>query len=311
MPSTRTTNTRARCGRLKASASKPPEPSRCLIRCGTWLMAWGMLHVAVWLASGTAWQGDVSWRKPILFGLSGGITLVSMGFLTRLLKSWPVDLWIARIAAASMSLEVALISLQQWRGVPSHFNRTTPLNHVVDLLITLLILVVTCCIVLWAARAFRFLKATADEKIAWRGGLAFLLVSGCIGFAIYVYGSDRVATGDDPTTFGDRGAVKFPHGVVIHAIQLLPALCWLMTRLRIPTAKRVRAVWALHGALACVLAYSVVQTLAGRGRVDFTVASACLLGLAMALMLPIVLAIAKGCAVRMKWTTMVTPQHTP
>jgi hypothetical protein len=42
------------------------------------LMVSAIVHAAVWLADGGAWEGPVSWRKPILFSFSFGITSASL-----------------------------------------------------------------------------------------------------------------------------------------------------------------------------------------------------------------------------------------
>jgi hypothetical protein len=45
------------------------------------LLTSGLFHSAIFLVSGGSWQGDVSWRKPILFGFSFGITAFSLGWV--------------------------------------------------------------------------------------------------------------------------------------------------------------------------------------------------------------------------------------
>ncbi len=37
-------------------------------------------HVIVYAVDGGPWAGPVSWRKPILFGFSFGVTLASLGW---------------------------------------------------------------------------------------------------------------------------------------------------------------------------------------------------------------------------------------
>ena len=48
---------------------------------GALLLASGLFHLLVWAVLGGSMAGDVSWRKPILFGFSTGATMVSLGWV--------------------------------------------------------------------------------------------------------------------------------------------------------------------------------------------------------------------------------------
>jgi len=93
--------------------------------CGTLLTVSGMAHGVVAAIDGGAWWGPVSWRKPTVFGLSFGILLWSVVWVMRHLpdRRWG---WLpAGLLGATSVVEVALITMQRWRGVPSHFNPAT------------------------------------------------------------------------------------------------------------------------------------------------------------------------------------------
>lgn len=265
-----------------------------LILAGFLLIATGTLHFFYWFIAGTAWEGETSLRKPILFGISGGLTLVSMGQLLRISRTSRNDHWIARVMSSAMILEVGLISVQQWRGVPSHFNHSTAFNTFVDYAITGLILVVVTCILLVAWRSFRFpMMVPPDAKFAWRAGLGYLLVSCLIGFGIFVYGTLKARAGEDPTIYGRAGVLKFPHGMTIHAIQSLPGLSWLLAKLKIDEGSRLASVRLAVAATGCTLLYSIVQTAAGRERSDLSFLSASLLVTAFLLIIPICFALGR------------------
>ena len=55
-----------------------PDPARAarlpLYAAGVLLTASGLFHLGVWAARGGPWYGPLAWRKPILFGLSAGLT---------------------------------------------------------------------------------------------------------------------------------------------------------------------------------------------------------------------------------------------
>jgi hypothetical protein len=91
----------------------------------TLLIATGITHAVVAVVDGGSWWGPVSWRKPTVFGLSFGLLLWSAVWVMRQLpnRRWG---WLpAGLLGATAVVEVALITMQRWRGVPSHFNAAT------------------------------------------------------------------------------------------------------------------------------------------------------------------------------------------
>ena len=93
---------------------------------GGLLILSGAIHGVVLLTSGGAWEGPLSLRKPTTFGLSFGLTLINVTFIASFvpLKNRTRTSLLGVFAAAA-SLETILVSLQAWRGVPSHFNVET------------------------------------------------------------------------------------------------------------------------------------------------------------------------------------------
>jgi hypothetical protein len=62
---------------------------------GLVLVGSGLAHVGVWGVTGGPWEGPVTWRKPILFGISGGLTAVSAGWVWSLLPRRRGDVLLA------------------------------------------------------------------------------------------------------------------------------------------------------------------------------------------------------------------------
>jgi hypothetical protein len=231
------------------------------------LVASGLVHIGVWGVLGGPWEGPVTWRKPILFGISGGLTAISLGWAWARLPWRRGDLWLSRLTAWALVIEVALIDLQRWRGVASHFNRGTPLDSGLYDVMGGLILLVTVVIVDLTVRWFRTRPpVAADMLLAARGGLVLLAVSCLLGVWASVYGDIQVARGLPPEIYGAAGVVKFPHGVVIHAIQWLPCIAWAARRAGLGDRTRTLIVAAATAASALLLAYALTQTLAGRPR---------------------------------------------
>jgi hypothetical protein len=234
---------------------------------GAILVASGLVHIGVWGVLGGPWEGPVTWRKPILFGISGGLTAISLGWAWARLPWRRGDLWLARITAWALVIEVALIDLQRWRGVASHFNRATPLDSGLYDVMGGLILFVTAVIIDLTVRWFRTRPPVpADMLLAARAGLVLLAVSCLLGVWASVYGDMQVARGLPPEIYGAAGVVKFPHGVVIHAIQWLPFIAWAARRAGLGDRVRTLLVAVATVASALMLAYALTQTLAGRPR---------------------------------------------
>jgi len=250
---------------------------------GVMLVASGLAHVAVWAVLGGPWEGPVTWRKPILFGISGGLPCLSAGWAWSQLHWRRGDGWLASATAWALLIEVALIDLQRWRGVASHFNRQTPLDSFLYDLMGGLILFVTLVILDLTIRFFQQrTPLPADMLLAARAGLMLLAISCLLGIWISVYGDLRTAAGLSPETYGAAGVPKFPHGAVIHAIQWLPLLAWAARRARLPESRRYRIVVSATLGTALIGIYAIVQTLMGRERLDATPATAPLLAIGIA-----------------------------
>ena len=234
---------------------------------GVILVASGLAHVGVWVVLGGPWEGPVTWRKPILFGISGGLTSISLGWAWSKLPRRRGDEWLARLTAWALVIEVALIDLQRWRGVASHFNRQTQLDSWLYDVMGGLILFVTIVIIDLTVRWCRGRPAVAaDMLLAGRSGLVLLAVSCLLGIWASVHGDMQMAAGRPPGVFGAAGVVKFPHGVVIHAIQGLPFIAWAARRGGLGERARTLLVAAAAAASVLLLSYALAQTLAGRPR---------------------------------------------
>ena len=265
-----------------------------LVLFGVLLLESGAAHLVIWGVAGGPWEGPVSWRKPILFGISGGLTCLSLGWAWARLPWRRGDAWLAASVAWALLVEVCLINLQTWRGVASHFNRSTPLDSWLYDTMGVLILWVTLASIDLAVRFFRQSTPLApDMLLAARAGLVFLVISCLLGIWVSVNGDVRQAAGLEPEQYGAAGVPKFPHGAVIHAVQWLPLLAWAARRGGIGDRHRVVLVAVSTAGTALVLCYALLQTLAGRSRIDATPATAALLGVGVAcLAVPAMVAVA-------------------
>lgn len=253
---------------------------------GMLLLAGGLFHVLVWIVDGGTLSGPVSWRKPILFGFSAGATVLSLGWLVGKFPRFRGDLPLLTAFSLAMLIEVGLITLQQWRGVPSHFNRSTPFDAAVSGGIEWLIIFATLVIAELTRRSFQPLRTTSDMALAIRGGMALLLFSCLLGFVLVAHGNQQLQLGRPPGIFGQSGVLKFPHGAAMHAIQFLPVGAWLLRVLRVPSPARLYAVGCALGSILFFAVFSLLQTFSGRARFEWWWFSSPLLLLAALLLVP-------------------------
>lgn len=232
---------------------------------GGLLMLSGLVHLLVFAVDGGPWTGPVSWRKPVTFGLSFGLTLITIAWV-----SSSLDLGdrarrvLLGVFAADCVAEVALITLQAWRRVPSHFNMETPFDTAVSRMLAAGGAVLVITLAALTAAAFRANPGTAPSmRLALRAGFAAPDASATMSAAMIARGVAEVQTGHQQAAYHVAAALKPAHFVTMHAVLVLPALAWLLTFTGLAEARRVRAValaTAGYGlAAAAVVAVSAVR----------------------------------------------------
>jgi hypothetical protein len=96
-------------------------------------------------------------------------------------------------------------------------------------------------------------------RLALRAGFATLLVGLASGAAMIARGVVLTNTGHQQLAYQLGGFLKPVHAVSLHGVLILPAIAWLLGRLRWPESRRVRVVvWAVGGyTLAIAVALSL------------------------------------------------------
>lgn len=243
---------------------------------GIVLLASAFFHAGVLVVTNGSLQGDVSWRKPILFGEAFGLTTISVAwFMTFLTKRRVVGWLLLGLLAIAYSYEVFWVSLQQWRGVPSHFNTRTPFDGGLFAIAGSMIFLSGAVLVVITVWSFFSLQAPASLKFAIRAGLVLLLAAQAFGFVMII---------NNGNTIGAAGAMKIPHALALHAPQILPALAWLLSFTDWSEGRRTRTVILAIGAYGGLVGISASQALRGRAPLDLgtpalLLATVCELGL--------------------------------
>lgn len=239
------------------------------------LIASGVVHLGlIWIQS-AAWDGPVSLRKPALFGISAGLTVWSLAWVATKIRERSFSTLILNFTSVLLFLEVGLITLQYWRGVPSHFNRTSVFNANIESTMLGLILIAALGVLWFTIQTFWLKPVDAAYSIAIRGGMWLLTISCAIGVIVTVIGEYNLSNGASVERYGDAGVLKYPHGAAIHALQLLPIVAFLTSKIGVPRpAFSVLSVLISQGLL---VVQAVWQTANGLGRLDLDLVGGALL----------------------------------
>ncbi|WP_018564725.1 hypothetical protein [Streptomyces sp. PsTaAH-124] len=256
-PSSRPARPSAPSLAARARALRPVE-RLCHIT-GLLLVVSGLVHLLVLAVDGGPWDGPVSWRKPITFGLSFGLTLIALTWVTSYLRV-PDRRRAALLAvlAADCVVEVGGITLQAWRRVPSHLNMETPFDTAVSMTLAVGGGVLVVLLTVFAVASFRHRPAgPAGMPLALRSGFAVLLVALASGAAMIARGVVLTRTGHQQAAYHSTAPLKPLHGVSLHAVLVLPALALLLSRTSWEERTRRRIV------AAAVVCYAVAVAGAG------------------------------------------------
>jgi hypothetical protein len=208
--------------------------------------------------------GAPVWLKPAKFGASVAMTAPALAWIlvqmprTRRLRA------AGTVFAVVAGFELALITMQAARGVPSHFNNATRFDAAVFTIMGITISLLWLAELYVAVRAFRHRFASPARTWAIRLGLAGALASGATGFLMAPptsqqlasmragrptpsLGAHTVGAPDGgpglPVTHWSRtgGDLRVPHFLGLHALQVLPLLALFLERKRRPGARAIAA----------------------------------------------------------------------
>jgi len=193
---------------------------------GALLIVSGLVHLAILLGSGGSWSGPLSLRKPMVFGLSFGITLITMTWVTSFLNLRDrVRAAFVSVFGAASVLETGLVTLQAWRGVPSHFNVATAFDALVTRGLAGGGVVLVLEIVALTVVAFRPNTAVpASLRLAVQVGFVLLSAAMVVGGVMIGIGMRQVFAGNAAQAYATGGALKPTHAITMHGILVLPVV---------------------------------------------------------------------------------------
>jgi hypothetical protein len=225
----------------------------------------GVFHLGVFAVDGGPWYGPVSWRKPVTFGVSFGLTLAAVTWVSSYLRMAPrLRTVLLGVFAVDCVAEVAGITVQAWRHVPSHFDFETPASAAVSMMLAVGGVVLIGVLVTFAVAAFRGdPELPPSMNLALRAGFVTMLIGLASGAAMIARGVTLARSGHQDLAYHLGGFLKPVHGVSLHGVLVLPVLAWLLSRTRWSEERRTRIVAIGLAAYATAIAGALALSLIG------------------------------------------------
>jgi hypothetical protein len=241
----------------------------------------------LWLDPRTI-TGAPAWLKPAKFALSTAIYMLTLAWVFSYLPAWPRTRRIVGwTTAATLVLEVAIIAVQAWRGTTSHFNVGSPIDLALWTVMGLAIVLQTLASIGVAVALWH--QPFGDRALGWamRFGLSITIVGAASGGLmtgptkaqlaaarttghVTVIGAHTVGAPDGgpglPVTgwSRERGDLRVPHFLGLHALQALPLFALAFLRRGWADTIRIRVMCAVAGSYVLLFALLLSQALRGQ-----------------------------------------------
>ena len=269
--------------------SRGQRVERIGYRVGALLIVSGLIHLVILVLAGGSWHGPLSLRKPTTFGLSFGITLITIVWVASFLRlDGRTRGWLLGIFTVACTLETALVTLQAWRGVPSHFNLETTFDGLVARTLAGGGMALVAIIFVLTVVSFRANPAAPISlRIAIRIGFVSLLCAVAVGALMIAKGMMLVFAGHSQAAYSTGGTLKATHAVTMHAILVLPLLAWLMKFADWSERRRIGVVLTAAAGYVAVAGVVAVSNVMGVALGQLPAAMAMLLSVGIVVLLGI------------------------
>lgn len=255
-----------------------------------WIAGWVLLatmvvHLVALAVTGGPVTGPVSLRKPATFAETGWLVCWSVALILPLLRARAWQVHVIGAAAVLFGVgETAIIGVQAWRGVPSHYNFTTPLDAALMrggaagtagiFLLGVIVMLVAAMRSPAMAPGVRLGVVCGTLVLLAGCAVGFTMVSNNSGVFQGAFGSgfgDRTTgyLGPDPATVGRQyplirpdtagGDLVLPHAIGVHGLILLAVPAILLARTG--AARQTRIVAAAAAAVGTAMTVLIVHAL--------------------------------------------------
>lgn len=231
---------------------------------GAVLILSGLAHLVVAVIYPRPWLGPLSWRKPVSFGLSFGTTLVAITWVSSYLRlASRTRAVLLAVFAIDCVVEVAGITVQAWRHVPSHFNTDSAFDLVIAMSLAFGGAVLIVVLGFLAVTAFRGrIEGDSAMRLALRAGFALLVAGLAAGVAMIARGEALMNTSTKAHAYDAAGFLKWFHAVTLHAVLVLPLLAWWLARSGRAEPQRVAIVRTAAGGYVAAALVTLIVSIA-------------------------------------------------
>ncbi len=258
---------------------------RVLFAAGGVLLVTMLVHLVALAVTGGAVTGPVSLRKPATFAETGWLTAWCTALIMTRIDMRPLQRHVVGTTVLAFGIgETAIMAIQAWRGVPSHYNFTTPFDATMmragagGLALAFLVGMVTLL-----TSTFRDRAAPRSLVLGVRCGIVVLLFGCVIGFVMISnmsgvfqgsffsgFAEKQVGyLGPAPATVGheylllrpytDGGDLVLLHAIGIHCLPFVALPAVMLSRIRLAEATRTRYVLAIVAGVAVAMAVLAEQ----------------------------------------------------
>jgi len=177
-----------------------------------------------------------SWAKPTRYFLSSGISIWTLGWIFYYIQSKTVIKICSWMVSLSLFFETAIIFLQSKRGVPSHYNTTSPFNTMLFSAMTVLMIVFLLTLTYFTYVFFTQKKMPISQHYTWglKMGLLNFLIFSVAGLIMIVRMGHAVGGPDGGNgillfnwafKYGDLRIALF---MGVHSLQIIPLLSYYL-----------------------------------------------------------------------------------
>ena len=204
-----------------------------------------MFHIALeincligWMFDSRTLVGLNVWVKPMKFSISGGIYVLTCGFLITLYPfSRRKKNIVNNIISWTMALEICIVVLQAARGVRSHYNQSSLFDGILFGSMGILIGVIVLTMIFFIVETVR-LRLNTPRAVQWGILIGWLVVlfGSWVGGQMIGQMSHNVGVPDGgeglpwinwSTIAGD---LRVAHFFGLHGVQIIPLFAVLLTK---------------------------------------------------------------------------------
>jgi hypothetical protein len=243
-----------------------------LYRLGFMTLITGFILLVPMIIDNRLVTGINPWIKPMKFCFSITVFVWTVAwFLQDLKLNYTKSAKIiSRVTVITMFVEIIIILFQAFRGVPSHFNMSTPLDGILFGVMGLLIGVSTVMSI-WMLLLYLFGKTSTHStyRLGIILGFVVFLVSSWIGGQMISNNQHSVCVADGGAGVPflnwslEGGDLRIAHFFGLHALQVIPLVSfWIKEKLDSKLQTIAVAIFAL--AYLAILGFLYSQAIAGK-----------------------------------------------